>query len=170
MRLSVYAYRFLHSNRLGGTVPALRFPELRRITLSENALTGHVPWDRLITSKLKLVSFAKNGLIGSLPAFPRHVQRIILHDNKFTGSTTFKNNSNLIVLTLHNNDLTGSLELPLQPRGLKTVLVHNNRQVLKVDVEPRYPSASLIRMPCLLSASGESALFGCCDLRFVITY
>ena len=132
--------RFLHTNHLTGAIPSIRFPELSRITLSNNTLTNRVPWEALITPRIKLLALADNHLDGTIPMLPSSLEGILFHSNRFSGDLpSFENHTELVTLTLHDNQLLGELTLPNSSK-LRAVLAHRNRST---DAGPSQNSQSL---------------------------
>ena len=112
----VHHDRFLHLNKLTGAVPAtLSFPHATDIMLSNNQLTGHIPWSSLLNSSvIQTIAINNNMLRGPLPQhLPSSLVHFVAHVNSFTGAMpSFNQTPALQTLSVHRNELVGDLVLP----------------------------------------------------------
>ncbi|WOH04753.1 hypothetical protein DCAR_0624165 [Daucus carota subsp. sativus] len=88
------------------------FPYLQKLDLSSNRLTGSIPYQVAMHSKLKYLNLSNNYLTGKLDftSFP-HLQTLDLSSNGLTGSIPHQIGmlSKLKYLSVSNNDITGNL-------------------------------------------------------------
>jgi len=101
----------LDSMNLTGSIPPLNLPELRKLNLFENKLSGNIPnFDNLIA--LRELRLQRNELEGQLPSF-EHQQNLtlmILNTNKLTGTIpNFDHLTSIRLISLAANQISGSL-------------------------------------------------------------
>jgi hypothetical protein len=135
------AYMDLSTNFFTGTIPdtvPLTEPNLRVLFLDNNELSGTIPttFGQLGWKRLHLDG---NKLTGTVPSdinAPR-IEEIMLHNNKLTGTfpvasfaTEFAGKqSNLGVVTLQNNDLTGDMN------DMCSLIDNGRLQTFQVDLD-----------------------------------
>lgn len=100
-----------------GNIPAsigFRLPNLRKLYLLRNRLTGPIPESIGKLSKLEEIILSENSFSGSLPwslGNLKNLNRLVLDSNRFSGPVpeSVTNLTNLVVLDLHHNYLTGKI-------------------------------------------------------------
>ncbi|XP_030458830.2 receptor kinase-like protein Xa21 [Syzygium oleosum] len=107
---------FLSFNPLQGQIPGFlgNITTLQVITLAKANLTGSIPLT-LFNGSLRVVDFMHNDLLGSLPSdlcyrWPK-IQRLLLHDNQFSGllPETLTQCKELLQLAMSSNRFHGRI-------------------------------------------------------------
>ncbi|PQQ18221.1 putative leucine-rich repeat receptor-like protein kinase [Prunus yedoensis var. nudiflora] len=102
---------------LSGTLPksiGFHLPELRRLVLYGNNLSGAIPESIGKLSKLEELVLPENKFSGLLPSSLgglKNLKRLSLYSNRLLGSMpdSFTNLTSLVYLDLHDNSLTGHI-------------------------------------------------------------
>jgi len=137
----------LHQNGFTGSIPSFsNAAGLCTFTVSNNKLTGTVPWSDLMKSgrpscqgSTTTISLANNQFTGVLPAsLPPFVKTLLCHNNAFSGPLpSMANLTRLERVTFFNNQLRGRIVLPKTAANLRVALLHNNRLSCTVDSPPQ---------------------------------
>jgi Leucine-rich repeat (LRR) protein len=101
----------LNTNKLTGTLPDLKLPNLKSLDFKYNELSGNIP-NFSSLPKLQALNLYVNQLNGSIPNFSHlpNLQDLILGYNQLSGSIpNFSNLPNLQYIYLSSNKLSGSI-------------------------------------------------------------
>lgn len=118
-------------NKLTGKLPEFRsLPCLRELDLARNQLSGHIPSLEACTD-LRVLTLCENQFTGPLPKFSSlALERVTLHNNQLSGTLhEFHASapSSLEVLSLSKNQLTGTVPDLSDKKYLNELaLDHNN--------------------------------------------
>ena len=102
---------------IAGNIPSsigFRLPNLRKLYLLRNKLTGPIPESIGKLSKLEEIVLTENSFSGSLPwslGNLKNLNRLVLDSNRFSGPVpdSLVNLTSLVTLDLHHNYLNGHL-------------------------------------------------------------
>jgi Leucine-rich repeat (LRR) protein len=122
-------------------------PNLKRLNMKDNSLSGTLPFDLPILTKMEIFDLSDNNLMGDLPDFSRSMPRVLklyLSGQKgkgiggFSGSIPQAISSllDLLDLDLSNNNLSGKIPPTIGniPR-LKLLNLSNNDLTGSIDAE-----------------------------------
>ena len=117
-----------------GTIPSLHnVPELNKLTLYENQLTGPIPsLDQV--PMLEALQLGNNTLSGHLPSFSDlpALTEVYLYDNNFSGPlpSNFSKHPDLVLFFAHNNNFDGELSSTIfDLKKLEAVILSGNEKL-----------------------------------------
>ncbi|ONI30647.1 hypothetical protein PRUPE_1G264100 [Prunus persica] len=141
---------------LSGTLPksiGFHLPELRRLVLYGNNLSGAIPKSIGKLSKLEELVLHENKFSGSLPSSLgslKNLKRLSLYSNRLLGRMpdSFTNLTSLVYLDLHDNSLTGHIPQRIgQLQVLEELDLSSN--FLAGNLPPSLANLTAISVMCL---------------------
>ncbi|KAL3935337.1 MAG: hypothetical protein SGBAC_009122 [Bacillariaceae sp.] len=157
----------MSQNQLSGPLPNdfRRMTNLRYLNLYRNQISGRLPHYMKYMSSLWHLDLGQNDITGDLPngwgdgmVSLRHLYLDHNRIDKYIPDSYNKvGNSQLQVLTLNDNELTGSV--PLKNQGLVTLNVHNNR--LSANLGGNICAMSIFESGKLVDFSADCNICNC---------
>jgi hypothetical protein len=140
-------YIDVSGNYLYGSIPPelATLPALRQLNLDDNQMSGPIPADWSQASELESLVLEGNLLSGTLPeALPRNLTFLDLHENELTGSVNVLSRfKRLEIVLLDRNLFSGSIALSKQTNpNLKTISLANNPGLCGVTPDDVLPIAT----------------------------